>query len=73
MRETLSDIYYRIHYYDETVSGVHQLQAKLQCRWMQNATRAHFGVVGWGGKTTLSQPINPPHRVGVLVPQLGVA
>jgi hypothetical protein len=63
MQETLSDIYYKIHSYNKTASGmhamqlcraVHQLQAKLQCRWMQNATRDHFGGVGvW--KITLSQ------------------
>jgi hypothetical protein len=29
--------------------GVHQLQAKLQCRWMRSATRAHFGGGGGGG------------------------
>jgi hypothetical protein len=34
MRETLSDIYYRMHFCDEIASGVHQLQAKLQCKWM---------------------------------------
>ena len=32
MRETLSDIYYRIHYCYVVASGVHQLQAKLQCK-----------------------------------------
>jgi hypothetical protein len=25
----------------------HQLQAKLQCKWMLNATRDHFGGVVW--------------------------
>ena len=45
MLEMLSDIYYRIYFFYETASGVHQLQAKLQCRWMQNATRDHFGGV----------------------------
>jgi hypothetical protein len=29
-REMLSSIFYRMHYCDETVLGVHQLQAKLQ-------------------------------------------
>ncbi len=28
---SLSDIYYRIHYCDESYAGEHQLQTKLQC------------------------------------------
>jgi hypothetical protein len=34
MRETLSDIYCRIHFRYVTVSSVYQSQAKLQCRWV---------------------------------------
>jgi hypothetical protein len=33
--------------------AVHQLQAKLQCRWMEDATRDHFGGVGGCGKSRL--------------------
>jgi hypothetical protein len=37
--------------YDESVSGEHQLQAKLQCREMPTRVRDHFGVVaGVGGR-----------------------
>jgi hypothetical protein len=35
LRESLSDIYYRIHNCDALATGVYQLQAKLQCKWMQ--------------------------------------
>jgi hypothetical protein len=37
-----------------------------------NATRDYFGGGGrgWGGKTTLSQPIFSPYGVGVLVPDI---
>jgi hypothetical protein len=36
--------------------AVHQLQAKLQCKWMQNATRDYFG-----GSVDVLEPRTNPH------------
>ena len=46
---------------------VHQLQAKLQYKWMQNATRDHF-LVGWGVVFGLTKPIIVHCSVHVLGP-----
>src|SRR6266496_5235967 len=46
-QESLSDIYYRIHFCYVPMSDTHQLQAKLQCKWMQ--TRRSHILVGWQG------------------------
>ena len=47
--------------------AVHQLQAKLQYKWMQNATRDHF-LVGWGVVFGLTKPIIVHCSVHVLGP-----
>ena len=55
MRETLSDIYYRIYYCDAIASGVYQLQGKIavQVDGKRDARSFWWGgrVVGFAGMT----------------------
>ena len=69
MREILSDIYYKIHFYYVTVSGGASIAGKITVRVDADATRAHFG--GGGGVVKLTKLFgwwmywNPPKWRGL--------
>ena len=46
----LSDIYYRLHFFYETVSGGASIAGKIAVQVNANATRDHFGGVAGGGR-----------------------